>query len=228
MAVGRRLGYPLRLVRTFQHFFARWDEPGGERFNVECTSRGFVSFHDDYYLTWPRTLTPEEASRRRLLRSLDKDEETACFFTQRAVCFGENGNMMDAALSFAAAADFDPRDPENLDGLNRSLALWDRQQRPRLVPNFPPMRIHPRRGRFPRVPFGLQVDIGLLMARDILMGDPDAEKRFWGPMRRDPTLGPPRVPAMIEVDYNGPAGREIRVTLHDRLPANFNASLTTH
>jgi hypothetical protein len=30
-AVGRRLGYPLKLVRAYQHLFARWDEPGGER-----------------------------------------------------------------------------------------------------------------------------------------------------------------------------------------------------
>src|SRR5208337_1682697 len=30
VAVGRRLGYPLKLVRTAHHLFARWDEPDGE------------------------------------------------------------------------------------------------------------------------------------------------------------------------------------------------------
>src|SRR5262249_22714889 len=36
-AVGRRLGYPLRLVQArtekWGHFFVRWDEPNGERLN---------------------------------------------------------------------------------------------------------------------------------------------------------------------------------------------------
>src|SRR5207244_190021 len=38
IAVGRRLGYPLKLVSTKGHFFARWDDPSGERFNIEATN----------------------------------------------------------------------------------------------------------------------------------------------------------------------------------------------
>jgi hypothetical protein len=38
-AMGRRLGYPLRLVKTARHLFARWDDRAGERFNVESTRR---------------------------------------------------------------------------------------------------------------------------------------------------------------------------------------------
>ena len=33
MAVGRRLGYPLKLVTTKGHLFVRW-EGAGERFNI--------------------------------------------------------------------------------------------------------------------------------------------------------------------------------------------------
>jgi hypothetical protein len=44
VAVGRRLGYPLRLVVAhgagFGHFFARWDDPHGERLNIEATAQG--------------------------------------------------------------------------------------------------------------------------------------------------------------------------------------------
>lgn len=90
-AVGRRLGYPLRLVHTFQHSFVRWDEPGGERFNIECTSRGFLSSPDEYYLTWPKTLTPEQVSRFGSLRSLTEDEEGASFLSNRSMCLLENG-----------------------------------------------------------------------------------------------------------------------------------------
>ena len=41
VAIGRRLGYPLKLVEAYQHLFVRWDEAGGERFNIECTCPGF-------------------------------------------------------------------------------------------------------------------------------------------------------------------------------------------
>src|SRR5258708_5680757 len=60
VAIGRRLGYPLRLVKTAHHCFARWDVPKGERFNVECTSTGLVCEHDEYYLSWPRWVSHEE------------------------------------------------------------------------------------------------------------------------------------------------------------------------
>lgn len=53
-AVGRRLNYPIKLVTSSRHLFARWDEPGGERLNAECTSNGFFSHPDDYYLRWPK------------------------------------------------------------------------------------------------------------------------------------------------------------------------------
>ena len=41
IAVGRRLGYPLKLVKAKGHLFARWEQSGGERFNIESTSQGF-------------------------------------------------------------------------------------------------------------------------------------------------------------------------------------------
>ena len=48
IAIGRRLGYPLYLRKAHWHYFARWDEPGGESFNVECTN-GFTSPPDECY-----------------------------------------------------------------------------------------------------------------------------------------------------------------------------------
>src|SRR6516164_8136330 len=61
VAVGRRLGYPLKLVQTNSHLFARWDDPEtGERFNIECTSRGLNCHSDDYYRGWPFPTKPEE------------------------------------------------------------------------------------------------------------------------------------------------------------------------
>jgi hypothetical protein len=68
-AVGRRLGYPLKLAGCKRHLFLRWDGPGGERFNVETTSRGFVSYPDEYYLKWPFEATSAEVQKYRFLQS---------------------------------------------------------------------------------------------------------------------------------------------------------------
>jgi Transglutaminase-like superfamily len=39
-AVGRRLGFPIRLVRSKEHLFARWDDLSGERFQYRMHLAG--------------------------------------------------------------------------------------------------------------------------------------------------------------------------------------------
>ena len=57
VAIGRRLGWPIKLVHTLSHVFCRWDDAEGrhqfgkERFNIEATGRGTNFFPDDYYRT---------------------------------------------------------------------------------------------------------------------------------------------------------------------------------
>jgi hypothetical protein len=59
-AVGRRLGYPIKLSTTKEHIFNRWEGmncPNPEwrqRFNFESTGPGFSTFSDDYYKKWPQ------------------------------------------------------------------------------------------------------------------------------------------------------------------------------
>ena len=52
-AVGRRLGYPLKLVESKGHLFVRWDDPNGERLNIEATGQGLSCPADEHYRTWP-------------------------------------------------------------------------------------------------------------------------------------------------------------------------------
>ena len=53
VAVGRRLGYPLRLVKAARHLFVRWDDPDdkhwhhSDRFNVESTAPGVHFLPDE-------------------------------------------------------------------------------------------------------------------------------------------------------------------------------------
>src|ERR1035437_4588273 len=103
LAIGRRLGYPLKRVTTKAHLFVRW-EGGGERFNIEATGHGLNRFEDDYYRHWPLEVTPAEEAAEGYLKSLAPPEELAVFLSTRGMCLREAGRLPEAAEAFAAAA----------------------------------------------------------------------------------------------------------------------------
>ncbi|MFB3893016.1 MAG: transglutaminase family protein [Phycisphaerae bacterium] len=110
-AVGRRLGYPLKLVLTKAHVFVRWDD-GSERFNIETTCIGGTdSYPDDHYRTWPEKWTDAEAKANRYLVSLSPAEELASFLGNRGHCLFDNGRADEAREAYAAASRLAPLDP---------------------------------------------------------------------------------------------------------------------
>jgi hypothetical protein len=128
MAVGRRLGYPLRLVQTGSHLFARWDDAAtGEGFNVECTSHGLNCHPDDYYRTWPLPTTPEEVERCGWLVSLTPREELATFLANRGHCWQDNLRHCDAVESYAWAASIAPRQGGHEACLRAAVRRWREQ-----------------------------------------------------------------------------------------------------
>jgi hypothetical protein len=110
VAVGRRLGYPLKLANAKEHLFARWEEPGGERFNIESTSRGFSVRDDEFYRKWPKPITDEEVERGLYLRSLRPREELAEFFCHRGNCLRDNMAFLEASRAYSHAAQLSPVD----------------------------------------------------------------------------------------------------------------------
>jgi hypothetical protein len=107
VAVGRRLGYPLKLVATKGHLFVRWEDER-ERFNVEVTGQGLNRFEDDYYRRWPVAVTEAEVRSEGYLKSMTPTEELAAFLCIRGLCWQEAGNAQLAAESFCAAARLAP------------------------------------------------------------------------------------------------------------------------
>jgi len=103
VAVGRRLGYPLKLVTTKGHLFVRWEDTR-ERFNFEAAGNGANRFSDDYYRHWPLEVTEAEVQADGHLKSLTPAEELAVFLSIRGMCQAESGNYADASASFAHAA----------------------------------------------------------------------------------------------------------------------------
>lgn len=85
-ALGRRLGYPLRLVTTKAHIYVRWEDEK-TRLNMEATARGFQSDGDEYYKSWPYKVSEKEIAENGYLKSLTPREELACFLSLRAACF---------------------------------------------------------------------------------------------------------------------------------------------
>jgi hypothetical protein len=102
VAVGRELGYPLKLVATKGHLFVRWDGVG-ERFNVETTSKGLNRFDDEYYRHWPFEVSPSEEAAEGYLKSLTPAGELAVFLSIRGMCLRAQSRFGEAAQSFAAA-----------------------------------------------------------------------------------------------------------------------------
>jgi hypothetical protein len=93
IAIGRRLGYPLYLVETELHYFARWDDPRGERFNIECTCNGFKTYDDNHF----RRLIPKKLRKYGvLMENMSRREEYARFLIQRANCLADNLRFKEA------------------------------------------------------------------------------------------------------------------------------------
>jgi regulator of sirC expression with transglutaminase-like and TPR domain len=112
LAIGRRLGYPLKLVNAKEHSFVRWDEPRGERFNIETTSPGFNSRPDSYYRQWPRPIPDEEVEKGYYLRSMQPRQEVASILRERAACLIEHLRLSDALLTWYLAARLTENDSE--------------------------------------------------------------------------------------------------------------------
>ena len=120
VAIGRRLGYPMKLALTKGHVFARWDgadHPNPAlrgRFNVEGTNRGLSTPDDQHYAEWPNKLTDTERANDWFLRSLTPAEELAVFLMQRGHCLEDTGRTAEAQAAYAIAHQFAPKSPEAL------------------------------------------------------------------------------------------------------------------
>jgi hypothetical protein len=116
IAVGRRVGSPLKLVRVPNHTFFRWDAGvGGERFNVEHTPAGSTIRPDDYYYTWP---IPWDGGMRALnaecrvwLHSLTPRQEVSKFLCNRAIQLRDEGRPREALEAIETAGRFEPTNP---------------------------------------------------------------------------------------------------------------------
>jgi hypothetical protein len=173
-AVGRRLGYPLKLVTTALHLFARWDDPAGERFNVEINETGLNTHPDEHYSTWPVDIRGTKwETETRFLRSLTPREEVAHTWAKRGHNLRANGRLKEAVDCFATACSI-VTDDRLLD-----LCLWGllKQRRgalnERIPAATPKLRIYfPPRRRYPGLPIEMERYVIALEVLEGLLDEP--------------------------------------------------------
>jgi len=200
VAVGRRCGYPLKLVTCAQHLFARWDGQG-QRFNIECTTHGLVSEPDDHYRSWPQPMSDEQIARNGALQSLTPRQELAHFLISRGHCLLENGYVRFAVGAYAQACNLNPENYGHSSCLVDAMNRWDRQLHARLMPGFPGLTVCPPPRLYPSLPLTVEQAILHMLTKEKLLDDPKLKAEYWEPLRRTGRFSPSRPLGHIEARY---------------------------
>ncbi|QYK47767.1 MAG: hypothetical protein KF838_13370 [Phycisphaeraceae bacterium] len=102
--IARRLGYPVRLVQAKEHLFSRWDDPKGERLNIDSAGMGMNTMDDAFYREWPKPISDEEVANGHYLKSLSFEEDLAVFLAARGHCLFDHGRFEQALDAHREAA----------------------------------------------------------------------------------------------------------------------------
>jgi hypothetical protein len=205
VTVGRRLGYPMRLVNNQRHVFCRWDDPTtGERVNLEGSSEGVDSFPDDHYRNWPEPITnPEDERAYGWLESWTPKRELANSIAQRGYVWADHGEHRKATDCFLVAAELDAGHATYPQAANTTIGRWQQEVRRRCPRGFSRdvrVNLNPNRRRWPGVPWEVERQVAAIHTTEWCLRHPDHETQWWEPLRQG---RPPRsaVPTTITVDY---------------------------
>lgn len=102
-ALGQRVGYPIAVASTWEHFYCVWGE-GPNSFCLEAAGNGFEKRSHDYYRNFRRPVTARDEQVNGFLRRLSHRELFAHFADQRSNCLQEQFRF-DEALEANFLAD---------------------------------------------------------------------------------------------------------------------------
>lgn len=214
-AVGRRLGYPIKIAETkgvkWGHVFARWDDPQGERLNLEATCTGLGTPEDDHYRTGRYELKPEIEATGQFLQSMTPRQELANFLTSRCCLWRHYGRWRFVVEAFAYASGLVPENAFYLNGFKGAMNSWLDELEKRRPFGFPDLHIQPHRLLPPGVqgpdglpherhfppglPLEMEKELFARKALDDILRNPQFDRDFWQPMRCGVKL--PRMPVRI-------------------------------
>ena len=188
-AVGRRLGYPIKLVaartRTSGHLFARWEGTEGERFNIDVSPTGLCSHPDDFYRTGDFALSPQEERDGGYLKSMTPRQEMAGFLVNRGKQWARYRQHRLAVEALAHATVLVPELPIYLNTLLQAMHAWkDDLDKARPCAGFPQLWLRADQRRYPALPVDVEEGILAMEATETLLKSPELEARWWKPMRQ--------------------------------------------
>lgn len=202
-AVGRRLGYPIRLVITKGHMFSRWDDPQtGVRFNIEGTvGNGFNTHDDQYYRSWPYTITDAEEAAFGWLSSLTPRQEFACFIASRAFQWWQLGMNRRAIAAQMIAVKVEGVQGARCHQLQLMAQDWERKLVAQRPPKFPKLEItvDASRRRWPWVQWEIEKLLRYYEAAESVLRDPELNEQLWEPLRQGREIHGP-MPQKLVVD----------------------------
>jgi hypothetical protein len=135
VAVGRRVGYPIKLVCSKEHTFCRWEGMDShnpawrDRFNCDGAGAGFSIDPDEFYLSWPRQSTAEQVELCDWLKSLTPQQELALFMAHRGHILTKlKKDFSGALVAFSHAARLWPTSRSPLQEVAQALdQLWEKE-----------------------------------------------------------------------------------------------------
>jgi hypothetical protein len=219
VAVGRRLRYPLKLVGArctngWGHGFIRWDEPGGERFNVEINNEGFDCPEDDHYRREPYLSKPPWEESGTVLKSKSAREELASFLIERAGCWRDEEDKRREAECTAWAWGLAPTNCVYAHFRKRTMHEWIQRIDGVRPPHFPEMFLHDwQRQLPPHIPREIETDMHFLRMEQYLFNDPELERQWWEPMRK----GLPMRERLVRIDARCAPGGGYTITFKKAL-----------
>jgi hypothetical protein len=204
-AVGRRLGYPVKVANNQRHVLCRWDDPTtGQRVNIEGSSSGVDSYPDDHYRNWPQPITSAEDERAYgWLTSWTPRRELANAIGQRGYVWDDNGEYGKATECFLAAAELDAEHATYPRSATTAINRWQDDLRRRCPVGFPRdirVQLDPSRRRWPTVPWEVERHVAAIHTTEWCLRHPEQRARWWEPLGRGqrPMTD---VPNTITVDY---------------------------
>ncbi len=104
LAVAHELGWPVFGVSGPQHFFLRWDDGVGERFNMD-----YGESYSDAFVTAYLNIDPQSKADGVFLRNLGYDDLLSLFYQNRGMAKKDSGRILDAIADFDESIRFNKR-----------------------------------------------------------------------------------------------------------------------
>ena len=156
----------------------------------------------EHYRTGRFEMPRETIEACGYLESLSPREELASFLCQRGECWMQDKNFGEAVTAFAWANELDSRRQQHAFLTEQAMGQWKLTLHSRLPSRlFPKLDLGLPESQFHRMPRNVEREIIGLRVHEGLLNDQVLERRWWAPLRKNPTVKPSGMPDTLSIDF---------------------------